>query len=135
MKSALITGVTGQDGAYLAKELINKGYKVYGTIRRGGTPKLGRLTYLDIQKKVEFIPLEITEFSNVFNVIKKVKPNLIFNLAAQSFVQESFSNPILTSDINYDGTLNLFEAIKITGFNSKFFQSSLCLTCSYLTGC
>ncbi len=124
MKSALITGITGQDGAYLAKDLINKGYKVYGSIRRGGTSKLGRLSYLNIQSKIEFIPLEITEFSNVFNVIKQIKPNLIFNLAAQSFVQVSFSNPILTSDINYIGTLNLLEAIKITGVNSKFFQAS-----------
>lgn len=124
MKSALITGITGQDGAYLAKDLIKKGYKVYGSIRRGSTPKLGRLSILEISKKIDFLPLEITEFSNVFTTLKNLKPDLIFNLAAQSFVQDSFKHPILTSEINYIGTLNILEAIKITGIKSKFYQAS-----------
>jgi len=124
MKTALITGITGQDGAYLAKYLIGKDYKVYGSIRRGSTPKIGRLSLLNIQSKIEFVPLEITEFSNVFYTIKKIKPNLIFNLAAQSFVEDSFKHPILTSEINYIGALNFLEAIKITGVESKIYQAS-----------
>ena len=124
MKKALITGITGQDGSYLAQHLINKGYKVYGAIRRGSTPKFGRLSVLGIQKKIDFIPLEITEFSNVFNVLRNLKPDLIFNLAAQSFVQDSFDHPILTTEINYLGTLNILETIKITGIKSKFYQAS-----------
>ena len=124
MKKALITGITGQDGSYLAQCLINKGYKVYGAIRRGSTPKFGRLFVLGIQKKIDFIPLEITEFSNVFNVLRNLKPDLIFNLAAQSFVQDSFDHPILTTEINYLGTLNILETIKITGIKSKFYQAS-----------
>jgi GDPmannose 4,6-dehydratase len=124
MKKALITGITGQDGSYLAQYLINKGYKVYGAIRRGSTPKFGRLLVLGIQKKIDFIPLEITEFSNVFNVLRNLKPDLIFNLAAQSFVQDSFDHPILTTEINYLGTLNILETIKITGIKSKFYQAS-----------
>ena len=124
MKSALITGITGQDGAYLAKDLISKGYKVYGTVRRSSTPKLGRLSLLGIQTKIDFIPLEITEFSNVFYTIKDIKPDLIFNLAAQTFVEVSFKHPILTTEINYIGTLNLLEAIKITGVKSKMYQAS-----------
>jgi GDPmannose 4,6-dehydratase len=124
MKSALITGITGQDGAYLARDLINNGYKVYGSIRRGSTPKLGRLSVLNIQKKIDYLPLEITEFSNVFVTLKNLKPDLIFNLAAQSFVEDSFKHPILTSEVNYLGTLNILEAIKITGIKSKLYQAS-----------
>ena len=112
MKSAFITGITGQDGAYLAKDLIDKGYKVYGSLRRGSTPKLGRLSILNILKKIELVPLEVTEFSNVFTTLKNIKPDLIFNLAAQSFVEDSFKHPILTSEINYLGTLNFLEIQK-----------------------
>ena len=79
---------------------------------------------LGIQKKIDFIPLEITEFSNVFNVLRNLKPDLIFNLAAQSFVQDSFDHPILTTEINYLGTLNILETIKITGIKTKFYQAS-----------
>ena len=99
----LITGITGQDGAWLAKKLLNDGHEIYGAVRRGSTPKTGRLDYLGITSKINLIPLEITEFSNVFRTISTIKPNQIFNLAAQSFVQDSFSHPLLTAQINYLG--------------------------------
>ncbi len=124
MKSALITGITGQDGAYLANDLINEGYKVYGAVRRGSTPKIGRLSFLNIIEKTNLVSLEVTEFSNVYNILTEIKPDLVFNLAAQSFVQDSFKHPILTTEINYIGTLNLLESIKLSGIKSKFYQAS-----------
>jgi GDPmannose 4,6-dehydratase len=120
----LITGITGQDGAYLAQHLIKKGYEVYGTHRRASTYKLGRLDFLGVQKDVKFVSLEITEFSNIFNVLRDLKPDYIYNFAAQSFVQESFSNPILTSNINFIGVLNFLESIKILELDCSFFQAS-----------
>ena len=120
----LITGITGQDGSYLAEHLLNSGYDVYGTIRRGSTYKLGRLNFLGILDKVNMVSLEITEFSNVFNVLRELKPNYIYNLAAQSFVEESFRHPALTSDINYMGVLNFLEAIRILGLDCSFYQAS-----------
>jgi GDPmannose 4,6-dehydratase len=120
----LITGITGQDGSYLAEHLLNSGYEVYGTIRRGSTYKLGRLNFLGILDKVNMLSLEITEFSNVFNVLRELKPNYIYNLAAQSFVEESFRHPALTSDINYMGVLNFLEAIRILGLDCSFYQAS-----------
>ena len=120
----LITGVTGQDGSYLAEHLLNKGYEVYGAIRRGSTYKFGRLDFLGIVKKVKILSLEITEFSNVFNVLRDLKPNYIYNLAAQSFVEESFRHPALTSNINYMGVLNFLEAIRILNLDCSFYQAS-----------
>ena len=120
----LITGITGQDGSYLAEHLINKGYEVYGAIRRGSTYKFGRLDFLDIVNDVKMVSLEITEFSNVFKVLGELKPNYIYNLAAQSFVEESFKHPALTSNINYMGVLNFLEAIKLLGLDCSFYQAS-----------
>ena len=123
-KKALITGITGQDGAFLAKQLLDKGYEVYGTVRRGSDQNFRRLKYLNIYDCVKYVPFEITEFSNILLVLKDIKPNYIYNLAAQSFVQESFINPIYTSQVNYIGVLNLLEAIRLTGQDIKFYQAS-----------
>ena len=124
MKKILVTGVTGQDGAFLARQLIQKGYEVYGAVRRGSTPKVGRLQRLGILDKIKLVGLEITEFANVFSVLKDLQPDIIYNLAAQSFVADSFKHPHLTSDINYMGVLNLLEAIKITGIDCRLYQAS-----------
>lgn len=124
MKKVLITGITGQDGSFLAKELIDKGYDVVGLVRRGSTPKTGRLDYLDILDKVRLVSMELTEFANVFNVIKNESPNYIYNLGAQSFVADSFEHPHLTSEINYTGVLNILEALKITGIDCNLYQAS-----------
>ena len=120
----LITGITGQDGAYLAQHLSKNGYKVYGTHRRASTYKLGRLDFLGIVDDINFISLEITEFSNVLSILRELKPNYIYNLAAQSFVEDSFRHPALTTNVNYMGVLNFLEAIKILNLDCSFYQAS-----------
>ena len=107
MKRALITGITGQDGAYLAKLLIEKGYNVYGTVRRSTSEKFVNLKYLNIYDKIKFYDFDLLELSNIQNVIKETKPHEIYHLAAQSFVPTSFQVPIVTTDINSLGTLIL----------------------------
>ena len=89
-EKALITGITGQDGAYLAKLLIEKGYKVYGTVRRSTSEKFVNLKYLNIYDKIKFYDFDLLELSNIQNVIKETKPHEIYHLAAQSFVPTSF---------------------------------------------
>lgn len=124
MKTALITGIGGQDGAFLAAELISLGYRVIGAGRRGGATKFSRLDTLNIADKVQIIPLEIADMSNVLHVMSDHRPDLIFNFAAQSFVQDSYSHPTLTTQINYLGVLNLLEAIRILKLDARFFQAS-----------
>ena len=124
MKKALITGIRGQDGAYLAQLLLEKGYKVYGADRRSGSSELWRLKELGILDEVEFIYMDLLEYSNIVDVIKRIKPDEVYNLAAQSFVQVSFDQPILTSEINAIGTLRLLEAIRLYSPHSKFYQAS-----------
>tara|TARA_B100000686_G_scaffold353824_1_gene461011 strand:+ start:77 stop:1114 length:1038 start_codon:yes stop_codon:yes gene_type:complete len=124
MKKVLITGVTGQDGSYLAKKLVDDGFEVFGTIRRGSTPKIGRLQHQDIVDSIKLVPVEVTEFSNVFRTIREIKPNFIYNLAAQSFVQDSFLHPSWTSHVNYLGVLNFLEAINLIGLKTRFYQAS-----------
>ena len=108
-KSVLITGVTGQDGAFLSKLLLNKGYKVFGTLRRGASPKTERLKQMQILDKIVFVPMEITEFSNVIQTLSDIRPDFIYNLAAQSFVVDSFRHPIITNQTNYVAVLNILE--------------------------
>jgi len=123
-KKALITGVTGQDGAYLSQLLLSKGYEVYGTARRGASEKFSRLEYLGIKNKINIIDFDLLEISNINKVVDKIRPTEIYNLAAQSFVPTSFDLPILTSDINAMGTLRLLEAILHIDKNIKFYQAS-----------
>ena len=123
-KTALITGINGQDGAYLSHYLVSKGYKVYGAERRNSSGNYWRLKKLGCYNDVELIDFEITEFSNVQKVIKQLKPNEIYNLAAQSFVGLSFDVPILTSDVTAMGCLRLLEAIREFSPKSKFYQAS-----------
>ena len=123
-KRVLITGVTGQDGAFLSQLLLRKGFTVYGTMRRGASPKTDRLKILKILDKIIFIPLEVTEFSNVLQVLSDIRPDYIYNLSAQSFVVVSFRHPIITNQTNYFGVLNLLECIRILKLDTKFFQPS-----------
>ena len=111
MKRALITGITGQDGAYLSKLLIDKGYKVFGTVRRSTSEKFVNLKYLNVYDKIKFYDFDLLELSNIQNVIKETKPHEIYNLAAQSFVPTSFQVPIVTTDINSLGTLRILDSI------------------------
>ncbi len=124
MKKALITGIRGQDGAYLAKLLLDKGYKVYGADRRSGDSSLWRLKELGIENKIEHIYMDLLEYSNIIDVIKKIKPDEIYNLAAQSFVQASFDQPILTAEIDAMGVLRMLEAVRLFSPKTRFYQAS-----------
>ena len=123
-KKALITGITGQDGAYLSQLLLNKGYKVYGTARRSASEKFWRLEYLGIKDQIELIDFDLLEITNIQKVIKDIEPDEVYNLAAQSFVPTSFELPILTTDINSLGALRILDSILSTNSNIKFYQSS-----------
>ena len=123
-KNVIITGVCGQDGAYLAQLLLKKGFKVYGIYRRSSNDNLWRLRYLNILEQINLIAVDITEFYSLFQFIKKIKPIIIFNLAAQSFVKYSFENPIDTTQVNSIGVLNLLEIIRVLNLNCKFYQAS-----------
>ncbi len=124
MKTALITGIRGQDGAYLAQLLLSKGYKVYGADRRSADGYSWRLEYLGIQDQVEIKYMDLLELPNVIDIIKELQPDEIYNLAAQSFVGVSFNQPLVTSQINAIGVLNLLEAIRHYSPESKFYQAS-----------
>ena len=123
-KTALITGITGQDGSYLAKFLLDKDYTVYGTVRRGASEKFSRLEFLKIKDKVKYIDFDLLELSNIQKVVRDIKPDEIYNLAAQSFVPTSFSLPILTSDINALGVTRLLDTVLNVDKNIRFYQAS-----------
>ena len=124
MKTALITGISGQDGAFLAKNLLSKGYRVVGADRRSADSFRWRLDWLGIQNKVEIVYFDLLEFTNILNIIEKIKPDEVYNLAAQSFVKASFDQPILTSDVDAIGPLRILEAIRTVDKNIKFYQAS-----------
>lgn len=123
-KTALITGVSGQDGAYLSQLLIKKGYKVIGGERRSASNTFWRLKKLNILNDIEIINLDICEFSNIFDIITKFKPDEIYNLAAQSFVGSSFNLPLVTSDSTAIGATRILETLKKSKSDCKFYQAS-----------
>ncbi len=124
MKTALITGILGQDGAYLASLLLQKGYKVYGLVARRSTPGYWRLDYLGIKEQVEIIEGDLTDISSILRAIKKSRPDEVYNLGAQSFVGTSWEQPILTAQATGIGVLNVLEAIRLTNLAIKFYQAS-----------
>jgi len=123
-KTAFITGISGQDGAYLSKLLLKKGYKVIGGDRRTASGSLWRLEELGISKEIEITDFELAEFTNIYRVIEKYKPDEVYNLAAQSFVAASFEMPTMTSDITGLGVARLLEAVKQINPEIKFYQAS-----------
>ena len=125
-KSALITGVSGQDGAYLSRYLIGLGYSVYGGVRRLSTPNYWRLEELRLLEEENFklVDLDICDGVNCRAVISEIKPTELYNLAAQSFVGTSFNQPTYTQDVTGNGCLNLLEAIKQCSSDTKFYQAS-----------
>ena len=123
-KRALITGITGQDGSYLSEFLINKGYEVYGAVRRTSSINTGRLSELDILNKINLVAMDLAEITNIQRVIEEIKPDEVYNLAAQSFVQTSFDQPIYTSEIDAIGVTRILETIRMLGANIKFYQAS-----------
>ena len=123
-KTALITGISGQDGAYLAEFLLNKNYKVVGIERRSAERSNWRLEKLSILKQVIIEDSDIKEIANLIRIFKKYKFNEVYNLAAQSFVKSSFDNPIETYQVNAIGTLNLLEIIRTQNKKIRFYQAS-----------
>lgn len=124
MKSALITGITGQDGAYLAQLLLNKGYKVFGLLARRSTDTLWRLEYLQIKEEVVLVDGDMTDLSSLIRALQLAKPDEVYNLAAQSFVGTSWEQPVLTGNITGIGTVNILEAIRLTNPGIRFYQAS-----------
>lgn len=123
-KGTLITGITGQDGAYLAKLLLEKGYEVFGTYRRLSTPNFWRLQYLDIFERVNLIPADLVDAGSMVEAVEISKPDEIYHLAAQSFVGASFEQPIGTGEITGLGVTRLLEAIRQINPEIKFYQAS-----------
>lgn len=123
-KTAFITGISGQDGAYLSKLLLKKGYKVIGGDRRTASGSLWRLEELGISKEIEITDFELAEFTNIYRVIEKYKPDEVYNLAAQSFVAASFEMPTMTSDITGLGVSRILEALRQINPEIKFYQAS-----------
>lgn len=130
---ALICGVSGQDGAYLAQLLLSKGYEVYGASRDAQMSSFANLHYLGIRDKVATVSLAINDFRSVLQIIQQVEPDEIYNLAGQSSVGLSFEQPVETLESISLGVLNLLEAIRFTGRNIKFFNagSSECFGDTY----
>ena len=124
MKKAIITGITGQDGSYLAKLLLSKGYKVYAAQRRNTGLKHWRLDELGITDQIEFVDFDLGEPYNIEKTIDKVQPDEFYNLAAQSFVGLSFEQPQVTTIANALGVLNILEVIRNKYPKVKFYQAS-----------
>jgi len=130
MKTALITGITGQDGSYLAEYLLEKGYKVYGVVRRSSSFNRGRIEHLylyDASKYEENFKLlygDLNDASSLNRIIMKVQPDEIYNLAAQSHVGVSFEMPEYTAEITAVGTVRLLDCIRETGVKTRFYQAS-----------
>ncbi|MFL2833806.1 MAG: GDP-mannose 4,6-dehydratase [Alphaproteobacteria bacterium] len=123
-KRALITGITGQDGAYLSSLLLDKGYEVYGSVRRTSSINTGRLSELGVLENINLVSMDLSEITNIQRVIEQIEPNEIYNLAAQSFVQTSFEQPIYTSEIDAIGVSRILEVIRMMGGKAKFYQAS-----------
>ncbi len=124
MKTAIITGITGQDGAYLSRLLLDKGYKVVGLVRSLYGSNLNRLQYLGLIDKVEFVECDLKDLSQVLNIITGYKPDEIYNLAAQSSVALSFKQPIGTIEFNIHSVINFLEAIRLLNPSIRFYQAS-----------
>lgn len=123
-KTAIITGVNGQDGAFLAQFLLKKGYKVFGGLRRSSQKNLNNLERLGIKDNIKYFDFELLEQSNISENIKKYQPDEFYNLAAQSFVASSFVNPVFTTQVDAIGVLHILEAIKQYSQHTKFYQAS-----------
>ena len=124
MKKALITGVTGQDGSYLADFLLKKNYQVFGSYRRTSHRQFERLEAMNILDKVKLIYADLIDQTSLNRLVKRVQPDEIYNLAAQSFVGVSFVEPFLTTEVTGIGALRIFEAVKEFSPKSKIYQAS-----------
>lgn len=124
MKKALISGITGQDGSYLAEFLLEKGYEVYGIVRRSSLFNRNRIEHLHTNPKLKLLYGDLTDSSNLNRILEKVRPDEIYNLAAQSHVGVSFEVPEYTAEVDGVGTLRFLDAIKETHIPARFYQAS-----------
>ena len=122
MKKALITGITGQDGSYLAEFLLNKGYQVFGMVRRSSTETFDRINH--IKDKITLVQADLLDQLSIINIIKSIQPQEIYNLASQSFVPTSFEQPLLTGEFTALGVTRMLEAIRLVDKKIKFYQAS-----------
>ena len=122
MKSALITGINGQDGSYLAEHLLEKGYRVFGLVRRTSLRNLDRIAHLGEQ--IEILNGDLLDQNSLINAVADARPDEIYNLAAQSFVPASFSQPVLTGEFTALGVTRMLEAIRIVNPKIRFYQAS-----------
>lgn len=126
MPRALITGVTGQDGAYLSQLLLEKGYEVYGMARRTSTGGFqdGRLRWLGVLHQVKIVDGDLTDLSSMMRLVKDIQPDEVYNLGAQSFVGTSWHQPLLTAQVTALGVTNILEAVRIVRPEARFYQAS-----------
>jgi GDPmannose 4,6-dehydratase len=122
--SALVTGVTGQDGAYLAQSLLADGYRVYGAVRRTSSSDRWRLRELNIERDIDYLPLELTDGVSIARALGVLPVDEIYNLAAQSFVSASFEQPLYTAKVNGLAVCEMLEAIRLAGRTVRFYQAS-----------
>lgn len=123
-KRAFITGITGQDGAYLARLLADKGYEVFGLLARRSTSTIWRLDYVGVTEQVTLIDGDLTDVTSLMRALKIAKPTEVYNLGAQSFVGSSWDQPILTGQVTAIGVTNMLEAIRLTDPSIRFYQAS-----------
>jgi GDPmannose 4,6-dehydratase len=123
-KSALITGITGQDGAYLSQLLLQKGYQVYGILARRSSDTLWRLRELGIENEVQLIDGDLTDLSSLIRAMETSRASEVYNLGAQSFVGSSWQQPLLTAQVDGVGALNVLEAVRIVNKAARFYQAS-----------
>lgn len=122
--SALITGITGQDGAYLSQLLLQKGYQVYGILARRSSDTLWRLRELGIENEVRLIDGDLTDLSSLIRALESSRATEVYNLGAQSFVGSSWQQPLLTAQVDGVGALNVLEAVRIVNRDARFYQAS-----------
>src|SRR5262245_51837792 len=123
-KTALITGVSGQDGAYLSQLLLERGYRVLGQMRRGVAPNMARLLELGIEQDIEFVPLDLFDINEMRQELDKLRPDEIYNLAGASSVAQSFAQPMVAMETNAVAAARLLEALRQGGSGVRFFQAS-----------
>jgi len=123
-KTALITGITGQDAAYLAKFLLGKGYDVFGTFRRTSTPNFWRLSYLGIESDIKYIPADLIDNPSLIDAIKTSSPDELYHLAAQSYVGSSFDQPISSGEFTGLAVTRMLESVRLIDPQIKFYQAS-----------
>jgi len=122
LKKVLITGITGQDGSYLADLLLEKGYEVYGMVRRSSVEKLDRIEH--IKDRIKFVQADLLDQLSIINALKQVKPDEVYNLAAMSFVPASWSQPVLTGEFTGIGVTRMLEAVRLLKDDIRFYQAS-----------